>query len=148
MFLPLIFLSVVMFYSCNMMDSGKPLPGKIVVRDTQKYECFIYVDSDIPKSSFKLKKDKEVEYSGVDWLNTRDAFIGTESVSGFTPMEFRLQTEFMKQRKASLLGHVIHLGTTSILSSLPREKQIQSYIRSKALLPCSRWKYWILIKRK
>ena len=72
-----------------MMNTGKPLPGKIVVTDTQKFECFIYEGSDIPKSSFKLKNDKEAKYSGVDWLNTKDAFVGTEGIPGLTRMEYR-----------------------------------------------------------
>ena len=72
-----------------MMDSGKPLRGKILVLKSQQHICFLYEDSDIPKSPFKLKYDKEAEYSGLDWLNTKDAFVGTEGIPGFTPMEFR-----------------------------------------------------------
>jgi hypothetical protein len=85
----LIFLNWLFIHSCNMMNTGQPLSGKIVVTDTQKSECFIYDGSDIPKSSFKLKKDKEAEYGGVDWLNTQDAFIGTEGIPGLTRMEYR-----------------------------------------------------------
>jgi hypothetical protein len=72
-----------------MINSGNPLPGKIVVTDTQKHECFIYDGSDTPKSFFKLKNDKEAEYSGMDWLNTKDAFVGTEGIPGLTRMEYR-----------------------------------------------------------
>lgn len=72
-----------------MVNSGDPLPGKIVIANAQDHEYFLYVDSEIPRSSFKLKNDKEVEYSGADWLNTRDAFIGTEGITGVTRMEFR-----------------------------------------------------------
>jgi hypothetical protein len=72
-----------------MINSGEPLPGKIVVTDTQKHECFIYVYSDIPKSSFKLRDDNEVSYSWVEWLNTEDAFVGTEGIPGLTRMEYR-----------------------------------------------------------
>ncbi len=85
----LIFLNWLFIYSCNMINSGDPLPGKIVVSNSQEHEYFIYVDSDTPKSSFKLRYDNEVKYSGVDWLNTRDAFIGTEGISGLTQMEYR-----------------------------------------------------------
>ncbi|MFN9501711.1 MAG: hypothetical protein ACK57K_10355, partial [Chryseotalea sp.] len=72
-----------------MINSGEPLPGKIVVTDTQKHECFIYVYSDIPKSSFKLRDDNEVSYSWVEWLNTEDAFVGTEGIPVLTRMEYR-----------------------------------------------------------
>ena len=72
-----------------MINTGEPLPGKIVVMDAQKKECSIYEGSDIPKSSFKLKNDKDAEYSWVQWLNTKDAFIGTEGIPGLTAMEYR-----------------------------------------------------------
>jgi hypothetical protein len=72
-----------------MINSEAPLPGKIVVSNSQKHEYFIYVDSDIPKSSFKLRDDNEVSYSWVEWLNTKDAFVGTEGIPGLTPMEYR-----------------------------------------------------------
>lgn len=85
----IIFLNWVFIYSCNMINSGEPLPGKIVVSNSQKHEYFIYVDSDIPKSSFKLRYDNEVKYSGVDWLNTKDAFVGAERIPGMTRMEDR-----------------------------------------------------------
>jgi len=85
----LIFLNWLFILSCDMMNTGQPLPGKIVVTDTQKSECFIYEGSDIPKSSFKLKNDKEANYSWVEWLNTKDAFVGTEGVPGLTAMEYR-----------------------------------------------------------
>src|SRR5690606_4942638 len=82
----LIFLNWLFIHSCSMINSGDPLAGKIVVTDTQKHECFIYEGSDTPELSFKLKNDSEAEYSGVDWLNTKDAFVGTEGISGLTPM--------------------------------------------------------------
>jgi len=44
----LIFLNWLFIHSCNMINSGDPLPGKIVVSNSQKHEYFIYVDSDIP----------------------------------------------------------------------------------------------------
>lgn len=72
-----------------MVDSGNPLPGKIVVSNSQTHEYFIYADSDIPKSSFKFKKDKDADYSCWQWLNTKDAFLGTECIDGLTPMEYR-----------------------------------------------------------
>ena len=89
MLTPLIFLNWVFIHSCNMINSGDSLPGKIVVSNSQKHEYFIYVDSDIPKSSFKLRYDNEVKYSWVEWLNTKDAFVGTEGIPGLTPMEYR-----------------------------------------------------------
>lgn len=85
----IIFLNWVFIYSCNMINSGDPLPGKIVVSKSQEREYFIYVDSDIPKSSFKLRDDNVVSYSGMDWLNTKDAFVGTEGIPGLTRMEYR-----------------------------------------------------------
>lgn len=85
----IIFLNWVFINSCNMINSGDPLPGKIVVSNSQKHEYFIYVDSDMPKSSFKLRGDNEVSYSWVEWLNTKDAFVGTEGIAGLTPMEYR-----------------------------------------------------------
>lgn len=85
----IIFLNWLFLYSCNMINSGDPLPGKIVVSKTQEHEYLIYMNSDIPKASFKLRYDNEVKYSGMDWLNTRDAFIGTEGISGLTQMEYR-----------------------------------------------------------
>jgi hypothetical protein len=72
-----------------MKTSGDPLPGKIVVSKSQEHEYLIYMYSDIPKSSFKLRDDNEVSYSWVKWLNTKDAFIGTEGIPGITPMEYR-----------------------------------------------------------
>ncbi|CAN5501121.1 hypothetical protein BH10BAC4_BH10BAC4_17170 [soil metagenome] len=89
MLTPLIFLNWLFIHSCNMINSGDPLPGKIVVSNSQKHEYFIYVDSDIPKSSFKLRYDNEVSYSWVEWLNTKDAFVGTEGIPGLTGMEYR-----------------------------------------------------------
>ncbi len=88
MLTPLIFLNWLFIHSCNMMNSGVTLPGKIVVSNSQGHEYFIYMNSDIPKS-FKLRYDNEVKYSGVDWLNTKDAFVGTEGISGLTNMEYR-----------------------------------------------------------
>jgi Tol biopolymer transport system component len=73
-----IFINWLLIHSCNMTDTGNTLPGKIVVSKLMERECVIYMDSDTPKSSFKLMKGNGVEYSGVDWLNTQDAFIGTE----------------------------------------------------------------------
>jgi hypothetical protein len=72
-----------------MINSGDPLPGKIVVSHPQGHEYFIYVDSDIPKSSFKLTYDNGVQYSWVQWLNTKNSFVGTEGVAGLTGMEYR-----------------------------------------------------------
>lgn len=72
-----------------MINSGEPLPGKIVVSNSQEHEYFIYANSDIPKSSFKLRYDNEVKYSWVQWLNTKDAFVGTEGIPGLTGMEYR-----------------------------------------------------------
>jgi hypothetical protein len=85
----LIFLHWLFIHSCNMINSGDPLPGKIVVSKTQEHEYLIYMNSDIPKSSFKLRDDNEVSYSWVEWLNTKDAFVGTEGIPGLTPMEYR-----------------------------------------------------------
>jgi hypothetical protein len=48
MLIPLIFLSWLFMHSCNLLNSGDPLPGKIVVSNSQKHEYFIYVDSDMP----------------------------------------------------------------------------------------------------
>lgn len=72
-----------------MINSGDPLPGKIVVSNSHEREYFIYVDSDIPKSSFKFKKDQGADYSCWQWFNTKDAFVGTECIDGLTPMEYR-----------------------------------------------------------
>lgn len=85
----LIFLNWLCMLSCNMKNSGAPLPGKIVVSRSHAHEYFIYVDSDIPKSSFKLTNDNGVQYSWVQWLNTKNSFIGTEGISGLTDMEYR-----------------------------------------------------------
>jgi hypothetical protein len=85
----LVFLNWLFIHSCNMINSGETLPGKIVVSNSQKDEYFIYVDSDIPKLSFKLRDHNEVNYSWVEWLNTKDAFVGTEGIPGLTPMEYR-----------------------------------------------------------
>jgi hypothetical protein len=84
-----IFLNWMFIYSCKMINSGEPLPGKIVVSNSQKHEYFIYVHSDIPKTSFKLGYDNEVQHSWVEWLNTKDAFVGTEGIPGLTPKEYR-----------------------------------------------------------
>lgn len=84
-----IFLNWLFSHSCNMINSGDPLPGKIVVKKLQEPEYLIYVDSDSPKSSFKLRDDNEVSYSGMVWLNTKDAFVGTEGIPGLTRMEYR-----------------------------------------------------------
>jgi hypothetical protein len=89
MLISLIFLNWLFIHSCNMINSGDPLPGKIVVSKTQEHEYVIYMNSDIPKSSFKLRDDNEVSYSWVEWLNTKDAFIGTEGIPGLTRMEYR-----------------------------------------------------------
>lgn len=75
-----IFINWLLIHSCTMIESGGPLPGKIAVRKLMEDECFIYVDSDVSKSSFKVRKDKEVQYSGFTWLNKKDAFIGTEVI--------------------------------------------------------------------
>jgi len=89
MMVSLIFLNWMLIYSCNIMDSGKALPGKILVSKSQEHEYFIYENSDISKSSFKLRYDKEAKYSGLTWLNMKDAFVGTEGISGLTMMEYR-----------------------------------------------------------
>jgi len=83
------FLNWLFIYSCNMINSGDPLPGKIVVSNSQTHEYFIYADSDIPKSSFKVRDDNEVSHSWVEWFNKKDAFLGTECIDGLTPMEYR-----------------------------------------------------------
>jgi hypothetical protein len=75
--------------SCDMKSGSVILPGKIVVAKLMEHEYSVYINSDTPKASFKLQKDLGVEYSGVDWLNTRDTFIGTESINGLTSMEYR-----------------------------------------------------------
>jgi hypothetical protein len=85
----LIFIIYSAFVSCDMKNEVVILPGKIVVSKSVDHEYSVYVNSDTPTSSFKLPKDKVVEYSGVDWLNTRDAFIGTESINGLTAREYR-----------------------------------------------------------
>lgn len=85
----LIFLNWLFIHSCNMITSGDPLPGKIVVSKSQEREYFIYVDSDTPKSSFKFKNDKDADYSCWQWLNTNDTFVGTECINGLTPREYR-----------------------------------------------------------
>jgi len=65
------------------------LPGKIVVSTLMEHKYSTYVNSDSPKSSFNLSKNPGVEYSGVNWFNTRDAFIGTESINRLTSTEYR-----------------------------------------------------------
>lgn len=85
----LILLNWFIFHSCSMINSGDSLPGKIVVSNSQEHEYFIYMDSDIPRSSFKLRTDNDVHYSCWQWLNTKDAFFGTEGISGLTPIEYR-----------------------------------------------------------
>ena len=89
MLTPMIFLSWFIINSCSMVNSDYPLPGKIVVSNSQEREYFIYVDSDTPKSSFKLKNDNEATYSCWHWLNTKDTFVGTEGIPGLIPMEYR-----------------------------------------------------------
>lgn len=85
----LIFLNWLLIHSCSIMNSGDALSGKIAVKKLMEYECLIYIDSDIASSSFKIKNDKEAEYSGFKWLNTKDAFIGTEGIPGLIQMEYR-----------------------------------------------------------
>lgn len=75
--------------SCNMGSESIILPGKIVLSKSMDNEYIIYANSNIPTSSFKLVNDLGVEYSGVDWLNTKDAFIGTEGITGLTSSEYR-----------------------------------------------------------
>ncbi len=89
MLTPIIFLNWLIVHSCSMINSGDPLPGKIVISNSQAHEYFIYVDSETPKSSFKLRHDNEVHYSWVQWLNTKDAFVGTEGIQGLTATEYR-----------------------------------------------------------
>jgi hypothetical protein len=85
----LIVLNWFIIHSCSMINSGDPLPGKIIVVNSHIQEYFIYVDSNTPKSSFKFVDDEETNYSWIQWLNTKDAFVGTEGILGSTPMEFR-----------------------------------------------------------
>ena len=75
--------------SCNKETAGDILlQGKIIV-PTMEDEFTIYVNSDTPTSSFKFAKKQNVEFSGVNWLNRKDALIGTESIAGFTSIEER-----------------------------------------------------------
>jgi hypothetical protein len=64
------------------------LPGKIAVSNLMTNEYSIYINSEEPKF-IKLSKRRDVEYSGVDWLNTNDAFIGTEGINGSSSMDYR-----------------------------------------------------------
>jgi hypothetical protein len=73
-------------YSCENLNSGEPLKGKIIARGIQDSNCYIYVNSEKPIASFIRKKDKESEYSGFTWLNTRDSFIGNEMIFGESTM--------------------------------------------------------------
>jgi hypothetical protein len=82
-------LNCVFIHSCNMINFSAPLPGKIVFARSMGNEFFIYEDSDTSKSSFKLPIDEKVEYGGVDWFNTRNAFIGTEQIRGVSKMGFK-----------------------------------------------------------
>jgi Tol biopolymer transport system component len=71
------------------MNSGDmTLPGKIGVTNLVASEYSVYMNSDDPKP-LELSGHPGVEYSGVDWLNTKDAFIGTESIKGSTNMDYR-----------------------------------------------------------
>lgn len=81
--------SWILMHSCNVIDSKSPLPGKIVVSKSQSDECVVYMDSEVPSSSFLEKKDNLVVYSIHAWLNTKDTFIGTEGIQGLTSMEYR-----------------------------------------------------------
>lgn len=85
----LIIINWLFIHSCNMVNSGDILPGKILASKSQEHLCLVYVNSDNPNSSFKEKNDKGTEYSVLAWLNTKDTFVGTEGVSGLTQMEYR-----------------------------------------------------------
>lgn len=84
----LTFLNLLLLSSCAMDAPGKPLLGKITIIGGDS--CIIYMDSDTPHSSFKLKRDRnEVEYYVTNWLHTKDAFIGGEGLPGANYMDER-----------------------------------------------------------
>jgi len=61
------------------------LPGKILTSNRQKHVYSYYENSDSAKLFFKGRDS----YSVSTWLNTKDAFIGNECISGSTPVEFK-----------------------------------------------------------
>lgn len=79
-------------HSCTSANSRKPLPGKIVVSNwpEKKEEYFIYDNSDQYNTTFKLGGNGEVDYGWLTWMNTRDAFVGTERIAGLNPMDLRV----------------------------------------------------------
>jgi len=72
-----------------MINSSDTLPGKIAFRKLMKHQCFVFTDSDTATTSFKVRNDKDVQYSGFTWMNLEDSFVGTEIVVGTKRNDYR-----------------------------------------------------------
>ncbi|MCY7311784.1 MAG: hypothetical protein LH619_13490 [Chitinophagaceae bacterium] len=82
-----IFLLVIIsftLYSCFMSRTKIiiPLPGKIAVNVEDS--LFIFDNSNIYTSNFKIRDDEHIEYSGFQWINKNDIFIGVEYIKNDT----------------------------------------------------------------
>src|SRR5687767_11901349 len=85
----LIYINCLAIISCNMFDPGITLPGKIAIERVQSDSCVIYIDSNRPTITFKLRNDKEVRCGGLYWLNGEDNFLGSEAITGSSRAEYK-----------------------------------------------------------
>ena len=76
------------FDSCHMSNNKSlninkqeiTLAGKIAVTPRGENTCFIFDNSDSSTAQFKVRNDKQREYSGFAWVNGRDSFVGVEYI--------------------------------------------------------------------
>jgi Tol biopolymer transport system component len=75
--------------SCEIESGGIVLPGKIAVSKTMEHQYTVYINAETSNYTFKFPEDPQIQFSGVDWFNTKEAFIGTETIEGSTVMDKR-----------------------------------------------------------
>lgn len=87
--------------SCIMKESNRPILGKIAMKSMQN-EYSIYDNSVSPILKFPVKNEKEVHYSGLTWMHSRDVFLGVEYIPGKKREDYKGNVV-----KFDLLGNII-----------------------------------------